>query len=137
MPPWILAAIPIVLAALGLVTLIIRPVIRIWAENLSDKDLERMIGVLKGVVAVAVPLAEATSNKVDDQVVKGVVAASLDEFISEYGRRPKISTIRLQNVAAAVVAKADKAIKDNAAIINGLPAVSVGVLGKLDLKARP
>ena len=128
MPPWILAAIPIVLGALGLVTLIIRPVIRIWAENLSDKDLERMIGVLKGVVGVAVPLAEATSNKVDDQVVKGVVAASLEEFIVEYGRRPKISAVRLQNVAAAVVAKQAAAIS----VVSGSP---VGVpLGKLDLK---
>jgi hypothetical protein len=105
MPPQILALLPILLGALGIAYLVVRPLARMWSEKLSDADLDRMIGALKGAVAIADPIVSSTPIKIDNEVVDGLVKVALDEFVRERGRRPKVSAETLTNVARAVAGK--------------------------------
>lgn len=129
MPPWILALIPAVLGALAIVYVVTRPLARSYSEGLSDADLNKLIAGMTGFATVAMPITAMTPTKIDDDLVNKIVAAALDEFIRERGRRPRVSQGTIVDVARAVAVK-----QSNKSIVVNASSSTSAVLGTV---ARP
>ena len=101
MPPWILAAIPAVLAAFALVVsgaLFVGPfVLPIYLRTLSRLDRERLLAATKGAFFVVSELAKRTPTTLDDDVAK--VVKMVEE---EIGKSLSVKDKKLvENVARA------------------------------------
>lgn len=74
MPPWIIAALPVVLATIAAVVtgvLLVGPfVLPIWLKTLKRLDRERLLAATKGAFLVVSEIAKRTPTTLDDDVAK-------------------------------------------------------------------
>ncbi len=105
MPPWILAAIPALVAAIAVARVLVKVVIPLWAAQLREADLRRLAKVLSGLAEVAVPLAKMTPGDIDDAAAALIADASkeVDALVKKY-------PVAAENMSKAIVVQRSKSL---------------------------
>ena len=104
MPPWILAAIPAMLAAFTAVTtgaLIFGPfLVPLWRAQMTEAQRLSILAAVKGANDKLGPIVKSTPNWYDDRVL------AISQMVErELG---KVDSVKVNNVASGVVSKAAK-----------------------------
>jgi hypothetical protein len=106
MPPFILAAIPIAIAALITVcgvALIVGPfVVPLWVATMAEKDRLRLLSAIKGINDTLGPLTKMTPTDLDDRVAQ--VLLMLEAEVGKSKAKKPVAA----GIARAVVAKSAK-----------------------------
>ena len=110
MPPWILAAIPAMLAAFTAVTtaaLIFGPfLVPLWRAQMTEIQRQRILAAVKGANDTLGPIVKSTPNWFDDRLL------AISQMVErELG---KVDAVKVNNVASGVVSK-------SAASMSGAP----------------
>ena len=101
MPPWILAAIPAMLAAFTAVTtgaLIFGPfLVPLWRAQMTEAQRLSILAAVKGANDKLGPIVKSTPNWYDDRVL------AISQMVErELG---KVDSVKVNNVASGVVSK--------------------------------
>jgi len=103
MPPFIVVAIPIAIAALVTVcgvALVVGPfVVPLWVHTMAEKDRLRLLSAIKGINETLGPLTRMTPTDLDDRVAQ--VLLMLEKEVG----KAKASKPVAAGIARAVVAK--------------------------------
>lgn len=101
MPPWIVAAIPAMLAAFTAVTtgaLVFGPfLVPLWRAQMSEIQRQRILAAVKGANDTLGPIVKSTPNWFDDRLL------AISQMVErELG---KVDPVKVNNVASGVVSK--------------------------------